>query len=140
MTMQERIKETCEQRGTTVTALERKLNFSNGALKKDGPIRSDRLWLVASELAVSMEYLVGATNNPAPIIPLEIEKWDSDKSSLSDRLRTLIAYYIAINGLTYKSEDILSLPIPEEEKDLLIHYRESDDLTRAMARKSLDIV
>ena len=136
MITQERIKELCEQQGTTVTALERKLNISNGALKKDGPLKSDRLNSVAEELGVSMEYLVGATNDPTPL-EINIEKWDISKRE--EHISRLLAYYIGLRKLSNTDGDILSMAIPADEKEVLLHYRKADDVTKEMIRRLLDI-
>ena len=53
------IKTQCQLKGITVSSLEQKLGYANGALKKDGAMRSDRLLEVARELNVSMEFLMG---------------------------------------------------------------------------------
>ncbi len=138
MITQERIKDLCEKQGTTVTALERELNISNGALKKDGPLKSDRLYTVAKELGVSMEYLVGATDNPTPIT-VEFEE-SNDEEMREAHLKRIMTYYVNLKGLLISDQQILALPIPEDEKDVLIAYRKADDVTKEMVKRLLRIL
>ncbi len=85
MTTQDKIKKLCAMHKTTVTELEKKLGFSNSSLKKVGPIRSDRLLLIAKEFNVSMESLM----DDQDLEPEEI-KPDVPKMSFSSNLQKLM--------------------------------------------------
>lgn len=52
------IYELCEQHKISVSELEKTLNMSNGSLRKDGDIKSERLLAIADYFDVSMEYLL----------------------------------------------------------------------------------
>ncbi len=52
------IRKLCKERSLSVTKLEEELGFSNGSLLKGAAIRSDRLYILAKRLGVSMEYLL----------------------------------------------------------------------------------
>lgn len=60
MSIIERIKEICKERGISIARLERECNFSNGYLAsiKTGMIPADRLQKVSSYLGVSPNYLL----------------------------------------------------------------------------------
>jgi len=61
MGIYERIKSLCDERGTTIKALERTLGFSNGSIKKWQTSRpyASRLQAVAEFFGVSQSYLLG---------------------------------------------------------------------------------
>lgn len=65
MYTQEKIIELCKAEGISVSALEKELGFSNGSLKKDGFISSDRLYAVAKRFGVTMEELM--EQNPSKL-------------------------------------------------------------------------
>ena len=57
--MVERISELCRQNGISFAALERKLNFANGSLKKtDDKAQVWRIKAIADYFGVSMEYIL----------------------------------------------------------------------------------
>ena len=59
MSIQEKIRQKCREKGISVTVLEEKLGFGNGSLTKKGAsIRSDRLFEVAKALDTPMEFFV----------------------------------------------------------------------------------
>lgn len=58
MTTLEIIKNLCETRGISVSALERELGFSNGSIAKVKVLPSDRLYSISKFFGVTMEYLI----------------------------------------------------------------------------------
>lgn len=57
--MVERIRKLCEEKYTTFGALEKKLGFANGSLRKtDEKIQAVRLKTLADYFGVSMEYIL----------------------------------------------------------------------------------
>lgn len=52
------IYELCERNKISVSELEKTLNMSNGSLRKDGDIKSERLLAIAEYFDVSMEFLL----------------------------------------------------------------------------------
>ena len=58
ITTQEIIQNLCNQRGISVHALEKILNFGIGSLSKPNVMKSDRLYKVAKYFNVPMEYLM----------------------------------------------------------------------------------
>lgn len=81
MTSREIIQRLCDENGITVSGLEKELGFSNGSLKKEGSLQSDRLLKVAQKFNVTMEYLMGIENENGkrilfvgnPFIPGSVE-------------------------------------------------------------------
>lgn len=59
----------CLEHKITIAELEKKLNMSNGSLRKEGAIRSDRLLAVADYFGVSMDYLMGIDKTDIPLMP-----------------------------------------------------------------------
>lgn len=49
----------CEKKNISIAELERNLGMSNGSLRKDGDIKSDRLYAISKFFDVTMEYLMG---------------------------------------------------------------------------------
>lgn len=64
---QERIQELCREKGITVRKLEMKLGFSNGYImtKREREFPTDRLSQIATELGVSVDYLMSGKEEPA---------------------------------------------------------------------------
>lgn len=52
------IYELCERDNISIAELEKTLKMSNGSLRKDGDIKSERLLAIAEHFNVSMEYLM----------------------------------------------------------------------------------
>lgn len=62
--MVERIRKLCEEKYTTFGALEKKLGFANGSLRKtDEKIQAVRLKTLADYFGVSMEYILTGSNS-----------------------------------------------------------------------------
>ena len=64
-----RIQELCKERGITLSKLENELNFGRGAIYKWGKSSPtiEKIQLVASYFHVSIEYLLGSTNDRTPL-------------------------------------------------------------------------
>ncbi len=52
------IYELCRQHNISISELEKTLNMSNGSLRKDGDIKSERLLAIADYFHVSTDYLL----------------------------------------------------------------------------------
>lgn len=65
--MFDRIKLLCDEKHISVSALEEELGFATGTIGKwrNSCPKAENLYLVASKLGVSMEYLLCATEKPA---------------------------------------------------------------------------
>lgn len=61
MTLLDRIKELCNERGETLASLERKMDFGNGTIRRWGDTTpsGDKLARVADFFHVSVDYLLG---------------------------------------------------------------------------------
>lgn len=61
MTLLDRIKQLCEQKGETLASLERKMDFGNGTIRRWGDTTpsGDKLSKVADFFHVSVDYLLG---------------------------------------------------------------------------------
>lgn len=66
MNVYERIKMLCSKKRMSVAELERKLNLSNGSISKWAKSKpnSDQISRIAEFFDVSVDYLLGRTNNP----------------------------------------------------------------------------
>lgn len=78
----------------TISELEKKLSMSNGSLRKDADIRSDRLASVADFFGVSMDYLMGRDTEHSSD---EDEKWIIEtyrnaNQDTKDMIKRLCAY------------------------------------------------
>lgn len=58
-----RLNQLCKEKKVTISEVEKSLNLSNGSLRKDGDIKSERLLALADYFNVSMEYLMGRDKN-----------------------------------------------------------------------------
>lgn len=68
MSLIERVKELCNQRKITIAELERRIDFSQGSISrwtKQSP-SADRIKKVADFFDVSVDYLLGRTDDPTP--------------------------------------------------------------------------
>ena len=92
--MVERIRRLCEEHGTTFGALEKKLGFANGSLRKtDGKIQSVRLKMIADYFGVSMEYLMtGSEASKEPFTASERELLRLFQSMDADSRTELLSY------------------------------------------------
>lgn len=61
MTLLDRIKQLCEQKGETLASLERRMDFGNGTIRRWGDTTpsGDKLAKVADFFNVSVDYLLG---------------------------------------------------------------------------------
>lgn len=66
MTLLDRIKQLCEQKGETLASLERRMDFGNGTIRRWGDTTpsGDKLAKVADFFNVSVDYLLGR-NTPS---------------------------------------------------------------------------
>lgn len=69
----ERLLRLCSEHNITIAELEKNLGMSNGSLRKEGDIKSQRLKAIADFFGVSMEYLMGYEDIPANKATLAIE-------------------------------------------------------------------
>lgn len=71
-TMIMRIQELCKEQGTTLSKLEQTLGFGRGAIYKWGKSNpsTEKLHLVASYFNVSIDYLLGTTEDRTPLTDL----------------------------------------------------------------------
>lgn len=84
----------CKSRNTSISALEKTLNMSNGSLKKGGRINCDRLLQIANYFDVSMEYLMGVE---------EIKKAPAPNISALEQIKITSLY----SQLTQDEKDII---------------------------------
>lgn len=104
MTTQEIIKQLCESRGSTVSALEQKLGYANGSLKKAGSIKSDRLLEIANEFGVSMEYLMG-TNEPGLDSDMSILQRERNKMNSAEKEKLMRILAANFDDYNWDSDD-----------------------------------
>lgn len=76
MTLLDRIKELCAQKGETLASLERKMDFGNGTLRRWGDITpsGDKLQKVADYFGVAVDYLLGRTESAAKPLTDDIDE------------------------------------------------------------------
>lgn len=73
MTLVEKIKSLCDDRGITFAALERRLDFGNGTIRKwdNATPSGDKLARVADFFNVSVDYLLGRNEDDSQISGLD---------------------------------------------------------------------
>lgn len=81
MTIYERLRELCKQKGTSIAQLEKTMGFSNGSLKKATNIPFDRVMLLADYFGVSLDtfrpdYI--AKNDASQQILIEAQRMPQD--------------------------------------------------------------
>lgn len=89
----DRLKKVCDEKNTNMTALSKQLKFSSGNISKwknGGIPKSETLILIAKELSISTDYLLGLDNVP-----------DRKKQSpeLSEDTQRLIEMYTKLNDM-----------------------------------------
>lgn len=93
----------CEENHITIAELEKTLGMSNGSLRKEGDIKSQRLKAIADYFHVSMEYLMGV-DYVAPVQPDGFLINDEDMEILSkikasdENKKRMIMYLLAYKG------------------------------------------
>lgn len=83
----DRLKKVCAEKGTNMTALSQKLKISSGNISKwknGGVPKSETLILIAKELSISIDYLLGL---------------DTDSQNLSEDKQRLLKMYDLLNDL-----------------------------------------
>jgi len=96
----DKIKELCQKQGISLNQLEDKLNFSTNylySMKKGNP-KADNLQKIADYFNVSIDYLLGRTDNPKIAT-------DGDASAPLD-LRDIAAQSMLFDGKPLTEEDI----------------------------------
>ena len=96
----DKIKELCQKQGISLNQLEEKLNFSTNylySMKKGNP-KADNLQKIAEYFNVSIDYLLGRTDNPKIAT-------DGDASAPLD-LRDIAAQSMLFDGKPLTEEDI----------------------------------
>ena len=96
----DKIKELCQKQGISLNQLEEKLNFSTNylySMKKGNP-KADNLQKIADYFNVSIDYLLGRTDNPKIAT-------DGDASAPLD-LRDIAAQSMLFDGKPLTEEDI----------------------------------
>ena len=84
MTVLERIKGLCKNKGISITTLEAELEYSNGSLSKAKDIPSSRIMEISKFFEVSMDYLM--TGKESPVL-LEIAETDVALTNMEKRMK-----------------------------------------------------
>lgn len=92
--MYEKIKELCDVKKTTITALERKLELGNGTIHRwrNGSPTIDKLQKVAEHLGVTIEYLL-SENGMSSAAALAAKKFDSLSETQQKAVLQMIESY-----------------------------------------------
>lgn len=85
-----RLNQLCKENKTTISEVEKKLNLSNGSLRKDGDIKSERLLALADFFGVSMEYLMGRDSKNDEYSEKEIDVLNAYKELDEESQRQLV--------------------------------------------------
>lgn len=117
-----RFLELCRINNITIAELEKKLGMSNGSLRKEGDIKSQRLKAVADFFNVSMEYLMGYEDIPADKSTIALENI-KDSSKLGKHL-----YETTVVNKRIDNDFILS----QSEINLVQQWRNADEETKNM--------
>lgn len=90
-----RLQKLCADRSITISELEKSLKMSNGSLRKDGDIKSDRLMALADYFGVTMEYLMGKDSADSSDLDTEeielLKCWRNADDDLKKMIMRLIA-------------------------------------------------
>lgn len=110
MTVLERIKCLCKEKGISVTTLEQELGYSNGSLAKAKDIPSSRIKEISKYFSVTMDFIMTGE----PEFTLEMAEIDVELSDMSKRVKE---YAIRLNELSNdKQEHIMQLIDMLEDK------------------------
>lgn len=129
VTIVDRIKKLCNEQKITIAELERRIQLSNGQIRKwsNQTPGIDKIQKVADYFKVSTDYLIGRTKR---------EYWElteKDERDIQKKLEELIADMSNADALAFSKD---SEPMSEETKRLLILSLENSlRLGKEMAKK-----
>ncbi|EXY06164.1 helix-turn-helix transcriptional regulator [Bacillus cereus] len=129
MTIVDRIKKLCTEQKITIAELERRIQLSNGQIRKwsNQTPGIDKIQKVADYFKVSTDYLIGRTKR---------EYWElteKDEKDIQKKLEELIEDMSNADALAFSKD---SEPMSEETKQLLIISLENSlRLGKQMAKK-----
>ncbi|EOO41607.1 hypothetical protein IIU_00346 [Bacillus cereus VD133] len=129
MTIVDRIKKLCNEQKITIAELERRIQLSNGQIRKwsNQTPGIDKIQKVADYFKVSTDYLIGRTKR---------EYWElteKDEKDIQKKLEELIEDMSNADALAFSKD---SEPMSEETKQLLIISLENSlRLGKQMAKK-----
>lgn len=129
MTIVDRIKKLCNEQKITIAELERRIQLSNGQIRKwsNQTPGIDKIQKVADYFKVSTDYLIGRTKR---------EYWElteKDEKDIQKKLEELIEDMSNADALAFSKD---SEPMSEETKRLLILSLENSlRLGKEMAKK-----
>ncbi len=104
--MVERIRKLCEEKYTTFGALEKKLGFANGSLRKtDEKIQAVRLKTLADYFGVSMEYILTGSNLTTDELSGDERELLRMFRSMSSESRTELLNYAKFKADTQKKTE-----------------------------------
>lgn len=89
----DRLKQVCEEKGTNVTALTKKIKFSGGNISKwknGGVPKSETLIVIAKELSISVDYLLGLDDIPNRKEKSSTLKFTNEEYELIEKFRHLL--------------------------------------------------
>ncbi|MDT3497183.1 helix-turn-helix transcriptional regulator [Bacillus toyonensis] len=129
MTIVDRIKRLCSEQKITIAELERRIQLSNGQIRKwaNQTPGVDKVQKVADYFNVSLDYLLGRTKKKY------WELTEKDEKDIQKKLEELIEDMSAADALAFSKG---SEPMSEETKQLLIISLENSlRLGKEMAKK-----
>ncbi|MED2981413.1 helix-turn-helix transcriptional regulator [Bacillus thuringiensis] len=129
MTVVDRIKRLCSEQKITIAELERRIQLSNGQIRKwaNQTPGIDKVQKVADYFNVSLDYLLGRTKKKY------WELTEKDEKDIQKKLEELIEDMSAADALAFSKD---SEPMSEETKQLLIISLENSlRLGKEMAKK-----
>ncbi|PEW68962.1 transcriptional regulator [Bacillus cereus] len=129
MTVVDRIKRLCSEQQITIAELERRIQLSNGQIRKwaNQTPGVDKVQKVADYFNVSLDYLIGRTKKNY------WELTEKDEKDIQKKLEELIEDMSKADALAFSKE---SEPMSEETKELLIISLENSlRLGKQMAKK-----
>lgn len=118
------IKDLCDQKGITISALERELNFSNGSLSKSKMLSSERVYELSRYFGRPMEYFmtgeVEKTNDELKKLEEKrkvLERINELNVAIMECYRQIAAYQSDLDTLSKKYEAMKTLESIEDEGD-----------------------
>lgn len=132
MTLLDRIKELCKKRGISVSALESKLDLPNNTIYqwKSRTPGTDRLKLVADYFNVSVDYLLGRTDDKETSQPY-YALTDRDEKDIAKELERMMEELDSGASLAFMGE-----PMDDKDRELLrISLENTLRMSKEMAKK-----
>lgn len=131
MSIVEKIRALCEEKGETFASLERKMDFGNGTIRRweNALPSADKLSKVADYFGVSTDFLLGRESKSSALPFLN----QRDERDIEKRLESMLG---ELDGKNADSLMFSGEPLDDETRELLrISLRNQLELSKQIAKK-----